>query len=46
VYYAAALKDAAHPREAARFVEWLRGQRAQEILRQFSYDSPGAADVL
>lgn len=41
VYYATALKGAAHPKEAAQFVEWLRGGQAQEILRRFSYDPPG-----
>jgi molybdate/tungstate transport system substrate-binding protein len=46
VYYAAALKEAAHPKEAARFVEWLRSAPAQEILRQFSYDPPGDAHEL
>jgi molybdate/tungstate transport system substrate-binding protein len=46
IYYAAALKDAAHPKEAARFVEWLQGAQAQQILRQFSYDPPGDAHAL
>jgi molybdate/tungstate transport system substrate-binding protein len=46
IYYAAPLKDAAHPKEAARFVEWLRGEQAQKIFRQFSYDPPGEAHAL
>ncbi len=46
VYYAAALKDAAHPREAARFIEWLRGRSGQEILLRFGYDPAGDAREL
>jgi molybdate/tungstate transport system substrate-binding protein len=46
VYYAAALKEAAHPQEAARLVEWLRSAQAQEILRRFSYDAAGDAHEL
>jgi molybdate/tungstate transport system substrate-binding protein len=46
VYYAAALKGANHPREAARFVEWLQAKPGQEIFTQLSYDPPGAANEL
>jgi molybdate/tungstate transport system substrate-binding protein len=46
VYYAMALKDAAHPKDAARFVEWLQGPQAQQILRQSFYDPPGDAHAL
>jgi molybdate/tungstate transport system substrate-binding protein len=46
IYYATTLKDSAHPREAARFVEWLQGAQAQQILRQFSYDPPGDAHAI
>jgi molybdate/tungstate transport system substrate-binding protein len=46
VYYAAALKNAAHPAAAGKFVEWLRGTSAQEILGRFQYDPPGDAKEL
>jgi molybdate/tungstate transport system substrate-binding protein len=46
IYYASALKDAAHPKEAARLVEWLQGAPAQEIFRQFSYDPPADAHAI
>jgi molybdate/tungstate transport system substrate-binding protein len=46
VYYTAALKNAAHPAEAARFCEWLAGDSAQAIFRKFSYDPPGEAGPL
>jgi molybdate/tungstate transport system substrate-binding protein len=46
IYYASALKDAAHPKEAARLVEWLQGAPAQEIFRQFSYDPPAGAHAI
>jgi molybdate/tungstate transport system substrate-binding protein len=46
VYYAAALKNAPNPAVAARFVEWLRGNSAQEILGRFQYDPPGDAKEL
>ena len=46
VYYAAALKHAAHPKEAAAFVTWLAGTEAQNAFRRFSYDSAGNAAPL
>jgi molybdate/tungstate transport system substrate-binding protein len=46
IYYAAALKNAPHAAEAARFVEWLRGKTAQEILSRYSYDAPDEAGEL
>ena len=46
VYYAAWLKDAAHPVEAARFAGWLAGKSAQEIFRRSGYDPPGDAGEL
>jgi molybdate/tungstate transport system substrate-binding protein len=45
-YYAAVLKEAAHPRFAAAFVGWLRGDEAQAIFRRYGYDPPGAAAQL
>lgn len=38
VYYAAALTTAANASGAVRFVEWLRGPAAQQILRRSGYD--------
>ncbi len=46
VYYAAPLKEAAHPVEAARFAGWLRGDSAQEIFRSAGYDPPEGAGEL
>jgi len=46
VYYAAALKQSSDAQAAARFVEWLRGKSAQEILCRADYDPPGDAKVL
>lgn len=46
VYYAAALKNAPHPAAAARLVEWLRGNSAQEIFGRFQYDPPADAKEL
>ena len=46
VYYAAALKEAPDPQAAARFVDWLQGKSAQEILSRANYDPPGDAKVL
>lgn len=43
IYYAAVLKDAPNPRGAVAFVEWLKGDEAQAILRRFYYDPPGDA---
>jgi molybdate/tungstate transport system substrate-binding protein len=46
IYYAAVLKEAAHPRSAAAFVGWLRGDEAQAIFRRYGYDPSGAAGPL
>jgi len=46
VYYAAVLKDAHSPHAAQDFVNWLGGDEAQAILRQYSYDPPGDAKPL
>jgi molybdate/tungstate transport system substrate-binding protein len=41
VFYAAVLKDAPQPELANRFVTWLKGPEAREILTHYHYDSPG-----
>jgi molybdate/tungstate transport system substrate-binding protein len=46
VYYASALTNAAHPAQAAAFVQWFSSDEAQAILKQFSYDPPTGADTL
>lgn len=46
IYYAGALKGAPNPKGAAAFVEWLKGDEAQAILRKFYYDPPGDASTL
>ena len=46
VFYAAVLKDAPHPKLAARFLAWLRGSEAREILARYHYDDPGDAKPL
>ena len=46
IYYAAVLKDAANPKGAAAFVNWLKGDEAQAIFRRFYYDPPGDASAL
>ena len=46
IYYAGVLKDASNPKGAAAFVEWLRGNEAQEIFKRFYYDPPGDASAL
>ena len=46
VYYAAALKNAAHPATAAAFARWLQGKTAQDIFRQAAYDPAGDARPL
>ncbi|GAA4660629.1 molybdate ABC transporter substrate-binding protein [Streptomyces chumphonensis] len=39
-YPAATLDAAEHPKEAAAFVEWLRGPRAQRILAEYGFQQP------
>jgi molybdate/tungstate transport system substrate-binding protein len=46
VFYAAVLKDAPQPTLAARFVAWLRGPEARQILARYHYDDPGDAKPL
>jgi molybdate/tungstate transport system substrate-binding protein len=46
VFYAAVLKDAPHPKLAARFLAWLQGPEAREILARYHYDDPGDAKPL
>ena len=43
VFYAAVLNDAPHPALAKRFVDWLNGQQAKQVLAQYHYDTPGDA---
>jgi len=45
VYYAAALKEAPHHAEALRFMEWLQGKSAQEVLRRAGYDPAGDTTI-
>lgn len=46
VFYAAVLKEAPHPRLAAKFVDWLLSREAREIFARFNYDPPGDAVAL
>ena len=46
IYYAAVLKDAPNAKGAAAFIEWLKGDEAQTILRKYNYDPPGDASAL
>ena len=46
IFYAAAMKDAPHPELAARFVTWLQGSEAREILARYHYDDAGEARAL
>jgi len=41
VFYAAVLKDAPQPKLAARFLAWLQGPEARQILSRYHYDGPG-----
>jgi molybdate/tungstate transport system substrate-binding protein len=43
VFYATVLKGAPHPKRAARFLAWLQGPEAREILARYHYDDPGDA---
>ena len=45
IYYAAVLEGAAHPAEAAAFVDWLAAG-AQPIFKTFFYDAPAGAAAL
>ena len=46
IFYAAVLKDAPQPRLAERFVAWLGGPQARQILTRYHYDNPGDAKPL
>jgi molybdate/tungstate transport system substrate-binding protein len=46
IYYVGALKDAPNGKGAVAFVDWLKADEAQAILRQFYYDPPGEASAL
>ncbi len=46
VFYAAVLKDAPQPELANRFLTWLQGPEAHEILTHYHYDSPGDSKPL
>ena len=46
VYYAAILKDAANPKGAAAFLEWLKGEEARGLFRRYQFDPPGDASAL
>src|SRR6202011_940960 len=46
VFYAAVLKDAPQPELANRFLTWLQGPEAYEILARYHYDNPGDAKPL
>lgn len=46
VFYAAVLKDAPQPKLAGRFLAWLQGSEARQILARHHYDDPGDAQPL
>ena len=46
VFYAAVLKDAQQPKLAGRFLAWLQGSDARQILARYHYDDPGDAKPL
>jgi molybdate/tungstate transport system substrate-binding protein len=46
IFYAALLAEAANPTGGARFMEWLRGNEGQALLRSHQYDAPGQAPEL
>jgi molybdate/tungstate transport system substrate-binding protein len=46
VFYAAVLKDAPQPKLANRFLAWLQGPEAHEILSRYHYGGPGDAKPL
>jgi molybdate/tungstate transport system substrate-binding protein len=41
IFYAAALKNAAHPAETAAFLAWLQGKEAQALFKQAHFDPIG-----
>jgi molybdate/tungstate transport system substrate-binding protein len=46
IFYAAVLKDAPHSKLAGRFVAWMQGPDARQILSRYHYDNPGDARPL
>ena len=46
IYYASVLNDAPNAKGAAAFSEWLLGEEAQAIFRDYQYDPPGKAAAL
>jgi molybdate/tungstate transport system substrate-binding protein len=46
VFYAAVLNDAPQPKLARRFLVWLQGPEARQILSRYHYDDPGDAKPL
>ena len=46
VFYTAVLKDAPQPELANRFLNWLQGPEAHEILTHYHYDSSGDSKPL
>ncbi len=41
VFYAAVLEDAPQPKLASRFLAWMQGPEARQILARYHYDGPG-----
>lgn len=46
IFYAAVLKDAPQPKLADRFLAWLHGNEARQILAHYHYDGPGDTEPL
>jgi molybdate/tungstate transport system substrate-binding protein len=46
IYYAAVIKGGRNEQDAARYLEWLRGEAAQKILEQANYDRASDASPL
>ncbi|HKV54237.1 MAG TPA: extracellular solute-binding protein [Candidatus Binataceae bacterium] len=46
VFYAAVLKEAPQPELARRFLIWLQGREAGQILSHYHYDQPGDTQPL
>ncbi len=46
IFYAAVLKDAANPKGASTFIDWLRGEQTQDLFRSNHFDPPGDASPL
>ncbi|WP_041597975.1 substrate-binding domain-containing protein [Granulicella tundricola] len=46
IFYAAALNNAANPKGAAAFVDWLGSDEAQKLLATHRFNPPGAVPAL